>query len=428
MSMKKLFIAISLALTLVANNAVAFSPKEIIAAGPGDRIAGMDISYWQHPAGSTIDFKKMYAAGVRFVMIKGADAHDAADAQAFKYLKIDRPAAQAARLYTGFYYYAYLPDSTDQAYIVKDATAQAQKVIWRLSSIGGYNYRDLPVALDLENNCVRTGANGNCAKYMSRDNVTLWAKTWLAAVAAKTGKRPFLYSYANFLEQNVARDSELRQYPLWMAHYSLNPANAHPNQKSVGCYAHAWTNANCTANWQVWQYTSCGIASKYGVPGNRVDLNVFAGTSSQFLKLMTRTWVPDESDLLPVNEATTMNIIDQSAGDTNAAVKVTVDVTRPDGSPVVAGTVNFQNADSTQTSGVQSVARAASGRFILSITGLTAGSYVGAVNFVDVTGTHASNQLPVTFAVTQGPTPTPKPTPTKTPKPPVDSCAGQIRI
>ena len=430
--MKKLFLVISLALTLVANNATAFSPKEIIAAGPGDHIHGMDLSYWQHPSGSTIDFKKMYAAGIRFVMIKGADAHDAADAQAYKYLKIDRPAAQAARLYTGFYYYAYLPDSTDATYIVKDATAQAQKVIWRLAAIGGYNYRDLPVSLDLENNCVREAANGNCSKYMSRENVTLWAKTWLATVTAKTLKKPFIYSFANFLEQNVTRDTELRAYPLWMAHYTLSPANAQPNQKSVGCYAHAWTNANCTANWQMWQYTSCGIASKYGVPGNRVDLNVFAGTTAQFLKLMRKTWIPDETDMLPVNEATTMNIIDQSSSDTNTPVKVTVDVTRPDGTPVVAGTINFQSADSTLPNGTQDVARAASGRFVLSIAGLPAGSYVGAVNFVDVTGTHAANQLPVTFTITQGATPTPKPTPTpnpsKTPKPPVDSCKGQIRI
>lgn len=426
--MKKFFLVITLVLSLVANNAIAFSPKEIVAAGPGDHIHGMDLSYWQHPSGSSIDFKKMYAAGIRFVMIKGADAHDAADAQAFKYLKIDRPAAQAARLYTGFYYYAYLPDSTDSAYIVKDATAQAQKVIWRLAALGGYNMRDLPVSLDLENNCVRTGATGNCSKYMSRANVTLWAKTWLAAVTAKTLKKPFIYSYANFLEQNVARDADLRTYPLWMAHYTLNPANAQPNQKNVGCYAHAWTNANCTANWQMWQYTSCGIASKYGVPGNRVDLNVFAGNTSQFLKLLRKTWTPEESDMLPVDEATTMNIIDQSSSDTNVPVKVTVDVTRPDGSPVVAGTVNFQSADSTLANGIQDVARAASGRFVLSISGLVAGSYVGSINFVDITGTHAANQLPISFTVTQGLTPTPKPTPTKTPKPPVDSCAGQIRI
>jgi GH25 family lysozyme M1 (1,4-beta-N-acetylmuramidase) len=425
--MKRLILALSLALTLVATGASAFSPKEIIATGPGDHIHGMDISYWQHPAGGSIDFKKMYSAGIRFVMIKGADAHDAADAQALKYLKIDRPAAQSARLYTGFYYYAYLPDSVDPSFIITDATAQAQKVIWRLSSIGGYNSRDLPLSLDLENNCVRS-SNGSCTKYMNRNNVTLWAKTWLDAVYAKTGKKPFIYSYANFLEQSIARDAQLRTYPLWMAHYTLNPASAHPNQKTVGCYAHAWTNSNCTANWQIWQYTSCGIAGKYGVPGNRVDLNVFSGTSAQFLKLMRKTWIPEDSDMLPVNEATTMNISDQSSGDTNAAVKVTVDVNRPDGSPVVAGTVNFVNADSTLSSGTQSVARAASGRFVLSIAGLQAGTYVGAVNFEDVTGTHAPNQLPITFNVTQGPTPTPKPTPSKTPKPPVDSCAGQIRI
>ncbi len=428
--MKKIVLAIGVALSLIASSASAFTPKEIIAAGPGDHIHGMDISYWQHPSGSTIDFKKMYAQGIRFVMIKGADAHDVADAQALKYLKIDRPAAQAARLYTGFYYYAYLPDSTDLAYIIKDANAQAQKVIWRLSSIGGYNFRDLPISLDLENNCVRSAVNGNCSKYMSRANVTLWAKTWLAAVTAKTNRKPFLYSYANFLEQVLTRDTALRQYPLWMAHYTLDPANSQPNQKSVGCYAHAWSNANCTAQWQMWQYTSCGIAGKYGVPGGRVDLNVFSGTSRQFLALMGRTWVPDVTDLLPVNEETTMTMSDPIATDTNAPVKVTADVNRPDGTPVVAGTIKWQSADSTLPNGVQTVARAASGRFVLSITGLPAGTYVGSINFVDITGTHASNQLPMTFTIAQGatPTPTPKPTISKTPKPPTDGCAGQIRI
>ncbi len=420
----------AIALSLIANNAVALTPKSIVAAGPGDHIHGMDISYWQHPSGSTIDFKKMYAQGIRFVMIKGADAHDVADAQALKYLKIDRPAAQAARLYTGFYYYAYLPDSTDLAYIIKDANAQAQKVIWRLSSIGGYNFRDLPISLDLENNCVRSAVNGNCSKYMSRANVTLWAKTWLAAVTAKTNRKPILYSYANFLEQVLTRDTALRQYPLWMAHYTLDPTNSQPNQKSVGCYAHAWSNANCTAQWQMWQYTSCGIAGKYGVPGGRVDLNVFSGTSRQFLALMGRTWVPDVTDLLPVNEETAMTMSDPIATDTNAPVKVTADVNRPDGTPVVAGTIKWQSADSTLPNGVQTVARAASGRFVLSITGLPAGTYVGSINFVDITGTHASNQLPMTFTIAQGvtPTPTPKPTISKTPKPPTDGCAGQIRI
>jgi hypothetical protein len=39
--------------------------------------------------------------------------------------------------------------------IIADAKAQAQKTIWRLGEIGGYTELDLPVALDLETNCVR---------------------------------------------------------------------------------------------------------------------------------------------------------------------------------------------------------------------------------------------------------------------------------
>ena len=144
-----LFITISLALTMVANSAVAFTTSEITRMGPGDRIHGMDISYWQHPNGKSIDFKTMYAAGIRFVLIKGGDSQTKADAQALKYLKVDRPAAQNAGIYTGFYFYSYMPDSTDKAFIIRDAQAQAQKAVWRLATIGGYTENDLPIALAL---------------------------------------------------------------------------------------------------------------------------------------------------------------------------------------------------------------------------------------------------------------------------------------
>ena len=48
--------------------------------GPGGRIHGADISRWQHPNDKTIDFVKMYDAGIRFVMIKASDTRDDADA------------------------------------------------------------------------------------------------------------------------------------------------------------------------------------------------------------------------------------------------------------------------------------------------------------------------------------------------------------
>ena len=443
--MKRILACLALVLTLVTDSSWAVSPVKIAQLGLGGRIAGVDVSHWNHAGGAPIDFKKMYTSGVRFVMIKGGDAQTAADALALKYLLIDRKAAQQAHLYTGFYYYAYLPDSSDPTYIIKDARAQAQKVIWRIGQVGGYNSRDLPVALDLENNCQRVNFSGNCVKYMSRANVTLWAKTWLTSVAAKSHRKPLFYSYAHFLESAMVIDPVLRQFPLWMAHYSINPAisTVHPNAKSVGCFAHSWSNANCTAQWQFWQYSSCGIAGKYGVPGNRVDLNLFAGTSKQFLALTRGTWVPDPSDALPQDEPTTMQIVSQSSGTTSDPLVVTVDVLRPDQTPVVTGTVQFKSLDPSLPIGKQSAVRAATGRWTLSVTGLVAGNYLGVVAFTDPSGTHATSEVPVQFQVNPAPTPSPSPSPsstisptpspsatsspTKTKAPPVDSCAGQIR-
>ena len=94
--MKRRIVVLGVALAMVANVASATtSPSKIDALGPGSRIHGMDISYYQHPGNSAIDFHKMYAAGIRFVIIKGGDTIDSYDAQAVKYMVPDRAAAQA---------------------------------------------------------------------------------------------------------------------------------------------------------------------------------------------------------------------------------------------------------------------------------------------------------------------------------------------
>ena len=135
--------------TPVITDAGPLAPIEF--KGPGARIHGTDISRWQHPNGKLINFKKKRAAGINFVMIKGSDTRDEADALARKWLKIDREAAQAAGIYTGFYHYAILPNVPTKTLVIKDAEAQAQKVLWRIASIGGLTEKDLPIALDLEN-------------------------------------------------------------------------------------------------------------------------------------------------------------------------------------------------------------------------------------------------------------------------------------
>ncbi|MBI3429219.1 MAG: lysozyme M1 (1,4-beta-N-acetylmuramidase) [Actinobacteria bacterium] len=422
----------------------SYDPSSLILeSGPGGRIHGMDISRWQHPGDAPIDFVKMYGAGIRFVLIKAADTQDKYDAQALKYLIMDHNAAQAAGIYTGFYYYATLPDSTDEVVITQDAQAQAQKAIWRLAALGGYTERDLAFALDLENNCVQTSATGSCAKYASRNAVTLWAKSWLEAVEAKTGRSPIIYSYPQFLENAMVRDAALAKYPLWIAHYSLNPFDplTQPGLKTAGCFVTPWTTANCSSLWVLWQYTSCGIAKKYGVPGTRVDLNVFRGSPSKFLELAKGTWVPESADLMPIQEPTQIVINSTTITNSNKPIIFSVDVNRPTGLPVVTGTVKFV-ADKIvplPTGTTQSAIRSSSGRWTLTLKGVPAGLWSGRIIYSDLSGTHATSTSPVLLEVSPGPTPSPTPTPSTTPTPTtspkptptkapvVDPCKNQIK-
>lgn len=412
----------------------ASSVAVIDQLGPGGRIHGADISRWQHPNDAPINFEKMYGAGIRFVIIKASDTRDDSDALALKYVMMDRSAAQAAGIFTGFYHYAVLPDvKTDQQVIV-DAQTQAQKALWRLGALGGYNERDMPYALDLENNCVRLSGK-TCARYLPKTQITLWAKTFLKIIKEKTDRTPIIYSYPSFLEGAMMRDEELRQYPLWLAQYAINPADplAQPGLKNGGCYVHSWTTANCSSTWTIWQYSSCGIAPKYGVPGSRLDLNVFRGSPSTFLDLIKGKWLPDVADQMPKNEATSITYKNLKFSTADKPVSVEVDVIRPDGRPVVTGTVRFYvnpltpiNPKPTQT-----VVRATSGSWKLSIKGIPEGAWTGEIGFVDATGTHAVSKTPIEFTVGQAipvsPTATPKSTPAPSKKPVTDSCKYQIK-
>lgn len=346
---------------------------------------------------------------------------------------MDHSAAQAAGIYTGFYHYAILPDISDSEGIVRDATAQAQKAIWRLASIGGYTQRDLPYALDLENKCVRLSTSGACQKYATRSAVTLWATTFLRILKEKTGKVPILYSYSNFLESSMNRNAELAQYPLWLAQYAIDPFNPvnQPGLKASGCYVHSWTGANCDSQWTMWQYTSCGIAPKYGVPGSRLDLNLFRGSATDFLGLVQGSWTPQVVDLMPTNEASTLTVNRLSASTTNKLVTFNVTVVRPDLTPVVTGSVKlvFDPINTPANKPIQTVLRETSGSWTLAVKNVTAGTYSGNIVYTDVSQTHAQSFAPVIFTVVQGPTPAPTPTTTAkaTPKPSSDGCAKQIK-
>jgi GH25 family lysozyme M1 (1,4-beta-N-acetylmuramidase) len=423
-------------ITVRANAEISNASSVVIVdqLGPGGRIHGADVSRWQHPNDASIDFTKMHAAGMRFVMIKASDTRDDADALSLKYVIMDRSAAQAAGLYTGFYHYAVLPNVKTDEQVIIDAQTQAQKVVWRIGALGGFNERDLPYALDLENNCV-SASGKTCTRYLPKAQITLWAKTFLKLVKEKTGRTPIIYSYPSFLEGAMVRDDELRQYPLWLAQYAIDPADpiAQPGLKEGGCYVHSWTTANCSSQWIIWQYSSCGIAPKYGVPGNRLDLNVFRGTPSSFLDLIKGVWVPEVADQMPKQEPSSLTYKNIKFSSADKPVLLEVDVIRPDGRPVVTGTVRFYVNSLTPINPkpVQTVVRSTSGSWKLSIKGIPAGLWAGHIGFIDATGTHADSKAPIEFAIGEAiqgsPAPTPKPSATATKKATTDGCRNQIK-
>jgi lysozyme len=406
-------------------------PNNLISlAGPGGRIHGVDISRWQHPGDKLIDFNKMYKAGVRFVMIKASDGKDKSDIDARKWLSIDMDAAQAAGLYTGFYHYSYLPNSTDPETVITEAKTQAQKAIWRLASVGGYNERTLPYALDLENNCIQYSGS-KCTKYTSKKLVTLFATTWLETVKNATGRTPMLYSYSQFLENAMVRNSELRKYPLWHAHYGINPFDplGQPGQKLSGCYVHSWTNSNCASEWVVWQYSSCGIGKKYGVPSGRVDLNVYRGDINSFIELTKGIWVPQIADMMPTNEPTSIQLINSTFSSSDKPATFLINVLRPSALPVVTGTVKLVLPDKSILLD-QSAVRAKSGSFKLTVKGIPVGTWDAYLQFIDQSGTHAKAMVPIQILMNEGSAPTatvsPSPKPGTSTKVPADACRGQI--
>ena len=429
--MRKIFAALAAVTFLSLSFQSIARATDLSATGPGGKIAGIDISRWQHPDDRAIDFVKMHAAGISFVMIKGSDTRDAADQLSVKYLKSDRAAAQAAGIYTGFYHYAVLPNVTSPTAIARDARVQALKVTWRIASLGGFNEMDLPVALDIETNCIQLSSTKVCKKYATRSAATLWSKTFLQTLKAKTTRTPLIYSSPHFLEASLVRDKELSTYPLWIAQYAINPAKegARPNVKPGGCFVHSWTTSQCAANWTLWQYTSCGIAAKYGVPGTRVDLNVFGGAPEKFQDLLTGTWIPDPVDQMPQAEPSTILLTSVLATTTNKNVTITVDVKRPDSSPVVTGSVRyyFTSNNPVIPKVTQTVARETSGSWTLTIAGIPAGTWLGNVGFKDASGTHLDVQTPLALTIEQGPTPPPAPKKKVVIKPAGDTCKNQVK-
>lgn len=191
-----------------------------------DTQIGIDVSKWQ----GDIDFSKLKASGVEFVIIRvgssnGLNGENFVDSKFIQNVKN----ANAVGIPVGIYFYSYA-STIDRA--ISDAK-------WIVEQIKDYKV-DLPIAFDWEN-------WGSFNKFdVSFFGLTNIAKGFMDTIK-DAGYDAMLYSSKTYLENIWLPTS----YPVWLAHYTKN--------------------TNYTGDYSFWQICSNGRV--VGISGD-VDINI----------------------------------------------------------------------------------------------------------------------------------------------------------
>jgi GH25 family lysozyme M1 (1,4-beta-N-acetylmuramidase) len=200
----------------------------------GPTTPGLDVSHWQ----GTVNWTKVARAGRRFVFLKATDDVDYRDPT----FVTNRAGARSNGLLVGAYHFAR-PDPSPG-----DARQEALFFV----SVANPQPGDLLPVLDMETK-----------KHLDQEEVTRWARAWVAEVRELTGVTPLVYtSPYGWLTRTgdtrlLARDGA----PLWVAHWGVSS----PTVPAGDWDGHGWV---------VWQHTSSGHVR--GISG-RVDLDRLAG-------------------------------------------------------------------------------------------------------------------------------------------------------
>jgi GH25 family lysozyme M1 (1,4-beta-N-acetylmuramidase) len=209
-------------------------------------VPGIDVSYWN----AGIDWPKVRAAGHRFSFAKATEGDFYADPT----FDDNWRGAKSAGLLRGAYHFFRCN---------VDPKKQANKFIDYVKSMNDNG--ELPAVLDLETN------DGQ-----AKGKIIPRVKTWLDLVEAAFGRKPMIYSRANFLQDYFSEagggpPSWAKDYPLWLAQY--------PNVYVEGSQP---TLPRGWFQWTFWQYSQTGRVNGINA---RVDLSVFNGSLDELYRL-----------------------------------------------------------------------------------------------------------------------------------------------
>lgn len=226
-----------------------FNDRSSADKGPvvpaGNYCYGIDISYYQNDivwdslmiltdASRRTTRSKMKAKEIKpvsFVFIKATEGSSMKDKQ----FRTHWENAQNHGIRRGAYHFFRSSKSGD---------IQARNFIKAVGAIGP---NDLPPVLDIET------IHKGCSHRTLNDR----ALKWLQAVEKHYGRKPIVYSSANFISE-ILSDEIKACYPIWVAHYD--------------------TEMPKCERWHIWQFTDKALV--YGTEGF-TDLNV---CSPEFLK------------------------------------------------------------------------------------------------------------------------------------------------
>ncbi len=190
-------------------------------------VFGIDVSQYQ----ADIDWEKLVKEEkIDFVIIRAVAGKDKIDSK----FKTNWKSAKDHKLIKGAYHY-YRPDenSTDQAnFFIKNVILEEG---------------DLPPVLDIE----------KYSRVQSLTSLKNGLLNWLTIVEEYYDVTPILYTYYNFYNSTLSKDSRFNKYPVWIAWYNIT---GNPN--------------DVNNDWVFWQFSDKGLLK--GIEGD-VDVNVFNG-------------------------------------------------------------------------------------------------------------------------------------------------------
>jgi GH25 family lysozyme M1 (1,4-beta-N-acetylmuramidase) len=220
-----------------------------LAAPSRALVNGIDVSHWQ----GTINWTSVKNAGIKFVFAKATEGVDFEDEKFDTYMS----GAIAAGLPIGPYHFARLNSGET---IPTDAVDEANDFVDAIQGYYNTPAMILRPVLDLEQI-----PNDPVTPLTVKQYVSKWVRDFSTRVQTRLGVTPIVYVGSSFAATYL--ETNINQYPLWLANWNYTPPNVPPPSAYV-----PWSS------FAFWQYTSTGTVA--GIAGN-VDRDVFNGTMEE---------------------------------------------------------------------------------------------------------------------------------------------------